>query len=55
MPYEVIGSVPGPWFAPGLAWAYSNTNYVLLGMIIERVSGQPFATLLHQRLLTRWG
>ena len=43
----MIGSVPGPWFAPGASWAYSNTNYVLLGMIIERVSGQPFATLLH--------
>ena len=54
-PYEVIGSVPGPWFAPGASWAYSNTNYVLLGMIIERVSGQPFATLLHQRLLDPLG
>ena len=43
--------MPAPWFAPGLAWAYSNTNYVLLGMIVERVSGQPFATLLQQRLL----
>ncbi len=50
-PAEVLGAVPGPWFAPGLAWAYSNTNYVLLGMIVERVTGQPFATLLHQRLL----
>ncbi|HEY8179670.1 MAG TPA: serine hydrolase domain-containing protein [Candidatus Limnocylindria bacterium] len=54
-PSEVIGEVPGPWFAPGLSWAYSNTNYVLLGMIIERVSGQPFATLLHQRLLDPLG
>ena len=43
------------WFTPGLAWAYSNTNYVLLGMIIERVSGQPFRTLLHQRLLDPLG
>ncbi len=54
-PHEVIGAMPGPWFAPGLAWAYSNTNYVLLGMIIERVSGQPFAILLHQRLLDPLG
>ena len=30
----------------GSGWAYSNTNYVLLGMMVERVSGQPFATLL---------
>ena len=35
-PDEVLGAVPGSWFAPGLAWAYSNTNYVLLGMIVER-------------------
>jgi D-alanyl-D-alanine carboxypeptidase len=55
LPEEVISEVPGPWFSPGLAWAYSNTNYVLLGMIIERVSGQPFATLLHQRLLDPLG
>jgi D-alanyl-D-alanine carboxypeptidase len=55
LPEEVIGAVPGPWFTPGLAWAYSNTNYVLLGMIIERLSGQPFATLLHQRLLDPLG
>ena len=55
LPEEVIGEVPGPWFSPGLSWAYSNTNYVLLGMIIERVSGQPFRTLLHQRLLDPLG
>jgi D-alanyl-D-alanine carboxypeptidase len=51
LPEEVVSAVHQQWFAPGLAWAYSNTNYVLLGMIVERVSGLPFATLLHQRLL----
>ena len=50
-PDEVVNTVHQQWFTPGLAWAYSNTNYVLLGMIIERVTGQPFATLLHRRLL----
>ena len=54
-PYEVIAGVPGPWFAPGASWAYSNTNYVLLGMIIERASGQPFAAMLQQRLLDPLG
>jgi D-alanyl-D-alanine carboxypeptidase len=54
-PDEVVNAVHQQWFTPGLAWAYSNTNYVLLGMIIERVSGQPFATLLHQRLLDPLG
>ena len=54
-PDEVVNAVHQQWFTPGLAWAYSNTNYVLLGMIIERVTGQPFATLLHQRLLDPLG
>ena len=54
-PDEVVNAVHQQWFTPGLAWAYSNTNYVLLGMIIERVSGQPFARLLHQRLLDPLG
>lgn len=33
-------------FAPGSNYAYSNTNYVLLGMIAERVSGMPFERFL---------
>ncbi len=33
-------------FEPGTKWAYSNTNYHLLGMIIERVSGVPYAKYL---------
>lgn len=28
-------------FDPGAVWAYSNTNYYLLGVIIERVTGRP--------------
>lgn len=30
-------------FEPGDAWAYSNSGYVLLGIVIERVTGQPLA------------
>ncbi|WP_236076019.1 serine hydrolase domain-containing protein [Streptomyces coffeae] len=32
-----------PYFRPGSGWRYSNTNYVLLGMVIERVTGRPYA------------
>ena len=28
-------------FAPGSRWSYSNTNYTLLSMLVERVTGQP--------------
>ena len=37
-------------FEPGTAWQYSNTGYVLAGMIVEKVSGQPYATYVTQHL-----
>ena len=33
-------------FAPGTAYRYNNTGYVLLGMVIEKASGQKYATYL---------
>jgi CubicO group peptidase (beta-lactamase class C family) len=42
-------------FAPGAQWQYSNTNYMLAGLIVERVSGQPFAEFLRQRIFTKLG
>lgn len=36
---------------PGEAFNYSNTNYVLLGMIAEKVSGEELAQLIRSRLL----
>ncbi|MFD0417915.1 serine hydrolase domain-containing protein [Streptomyces sp. NPDC127108] len=35
---------------PGEKWSYSNTNYTLLGMIIERLTGHDLATELRTRL-----
>jgi CubicO group peptidase (beta-lactamase class C family) len=37
-------------FAPGTQYDYSNTNYVLLGMIVAKLSGQPLGTFLQQRI-----
>jgi CubicO group peptidase (beta-lactamase class C family) len=41
--------------APGTKWAYSNCGYVLLGLILERVSGKPFADLLREQILSPLG
>ena len=37
-------------FAPDAEFEYSNTNYVLLGLIIEKVDGKPLATAFQDRL-----
>ncbi|MFJ7249424.1 serine hydrolase domain-containing protein [Kitasatospora sp. NPDC098652] len=40
-----------PYFAPGTAFRYSNANYMLLGLIIERASGRSFAEELSRLIL----
>jgi len=35
-----------PRFAPGKGWAYSNANYVILGLLAERITGRPYGVLL---------
>jgi D-alanyl-D-alanine carboxypeptidase len=42
-------------FAPGTGWAYSNTNTVLLGLVIERVTGQSLAEALKRRVFAPLG
>lgn len=37
-------------FAPGHQWRYNNSGYYLLGMVIERVSGQPYDEYVQQHL-----
>ena len=37
-------------FAPGERFEYSNSNYVLLGAVVERVSGQPFGGYLREHV-----
>ncbi|HEX8725301.1 MAG TPA: serine hydrolase domain-containing protein, partial [Gemmatimonadaceae bacterium] len=42
-------------FAPGTRWQYSNTNYVIAGAIVEKVSGMPFFDFLRARILNPLG
>jgi CubicO group peptidase (beta-lactamase class C family) len=42
-------------FQPGETWAYDNTGYYLLGLIVEQASGKPFWTFLHERIFTPLG
>lgn len=46
-----------PLFAPGDkgAWSYSNTGYVLLGMVIERAEGRPLADSYKERIFRPLG
>jgi CubicO group peptidase (beta-lactamase class C family) len=37
-------------FAPGTSWAYSNSAYVVLGLVVAKASGMPFAQFLHDRI-----
>ncbi|MFE7664239.1 serine hydrolase domain-containing protein [Streptomyces celluloflavus] len=38
-------------FDPGKKWEYSNTNYVLAGLIIQKVTGRPVAKEIDQRII----
>lgn len=38
-------------FQPGSRFAYSNSGYVLLGMVIEAVTGRPYGGVLNERIL----
>jgi CubicO group peptidase (beta-lactamase class C family) len=42
-------------FDPGTRWQYSNTNYVIAGRIVEKVTGGPFFEFLSKRILRPLG
>ena len=49
-PAEVLALLGPSTFAPGTSWAYSNTNYVIAGLVVETVTGNPFAAELERRI-----
>ncbi len=45
------GLSQSPSFAPGAQFDYSNTNTILLGMVIEKVTGQPVGDVFKEQIL----
>jgi D-alanyl-D-alanine carboxypeptidase len=52
-PQEIVDLAvqQGPVAAPGAQFDYSDTNYVILGLIVQAVSGQPLGTVIQQQIL----
>ena len=48
---DALGYVGKPYFKPGRGWHYSNTNYLVLGMLAEEIGGRPLATQFRARFL----
>ena len=42
-------------FEPGAKWQYSNTNYVIAGVIIEKASGKPMLEFLREKIFVPLG
>ncbi|MFJ8561939.1 serine hydrolase domain-containing protein [Streptomyces microflavus] len=42
-------------FDPGKSWKYSNTNYVLAGLIVQKVTARPLADEIDRRVIKRIG
>jgi D-alanyl-D-alanine carboxypeptidase len=45
-----LGTAQPPLHAPGARWSYSNTGYIVLGLIVEAATGNPLETELRTRL-----
>jgi CubicO group peptidase (beta-lactamase class C family) len=50
----LFGDLP-PYRPPGQRWQYSNAGYILLGLVVEEVTGRPFAEVVQERVFDRAG
>ena len=51
----LLAEQPAPNFAPGTRYAYTNTNYSLLSVIVERVTGRDFGDWTRERIFQPLG
>ena len=55
-PQEILTTFAhAPYFSPGTDYHYSNTNFILLGMIIEQITGQQLGDVYRQRFFAPLG
>ena len=52
---QVLARIGKPYFAPGRGYQYSNTNYILLGLAIEKATGRTIASLIRSAFLDPLG
>ena len=50
-----VGIKDSPLFDPGIQWNYSNTNLVLLGLVLQQVTGEPIDQLYRERIIEPLG
>jgi len=57
VPRELVKAAikENPYFEPGCGFHYSNTNTMILGMIIEQVTGNSVAEEIHTRIIAKLG
>lgn len=51
---DIASGVP-PYFPPGTAWKYSNTDYTLVGLVLDRVGGKSWRSQVRERIVQRLG
>ncbi len=52
---EIMATLHAPWYRPGEGYAYANTNYYLLGLVIEKVTGATLSDELERRFFAPLG
>ncbi len=53
--FEIISRQNTTYFEPGSMYRYSNTGYVMLAMIVEKISGQRFSNYLYENIFRPLG